>query len=156
MIVVTEEHGICVYESSHDARIKCLDKKKRNIGVQLLPFWQRVDNYEGPMSVRRLKGSASTNLNMEEFEKLRAEFIGAKFEENFWQLLRAWDLPFFRNLEEDHSSLFCSELIAAAYQALGLLCKCKPSNTFKPKDYSEKGKIRLLNAYFGPEIKVKY
>ena len=157
IVVVTKEHGLCVYESSHDARIRCLDRNRRTIGVQLLPFWKRIENYEGPISVRRLEGIEEDRLNMNAFNSLRKEFVGRAFEENFWQLLRAWNLPFFKNMKEYLSSIFCTELSAASYQVMGILCKCRPSNGFSPKEFSEKGSIELMQgAYLGPEIRIKF
>ena len=50
----------------------------------------------------------------------------------------AYDGWFGQN-EEDLSSLFCSELVAEAYQRMGLISdgkKALPSNEFTPKDFS--------------------
>jgi hypothetical protein len=38
--------------------------------------------------------------------------------------------------KEDLSSLFCSELVAEAYQKMGLLTEQLPSNEYIPKDFS--------------------
>ena len=59
--------------------------------------------------------------------QLLKELHGRKYEENMIQLsLAAVDfcedyLTFLENSKEDLSSLFCSELVAYAYQEVGLL-----------------------------------
>lgn len=45
-------------------------------------------------------------------------------------------LSLFQNKQEDLSSLFCSELVAAAYQRLNIFKSDRPSNTFTPDDFS--------------------
>ena len=51
----------------------------------------------------------------------------------------AYDGPLGHN-QEDLSSLFCSELVAEAYQRLGLLPKPPqglPSNEYTPRDFAK-------------------
>ncbi len=66
----------------------------------------------------------------------------------------AYDGPFGRNTE-DLSSLFCSELVAEAYQRLGLLSEAKPANEYTPADFSEKKELQLLAGTLGNEIIIK-
>jgi len=54
---------------------------------------------------------------------------GRPYKQDYWQLLRS---VYQANEQDDLSSLFCSQLIAAAYQALGLIPKDIPSNNFIP------------------------
>ena len=54
----------------------------------------------------------------------------------------AYDGPWGHN-EEDLSSLFCSELVAEAYQRVGLLSNKKPSNEYTPKDFTDGKKLSL-------------
>jgi len=67
-------------------------------------------------------------------------------------LKSAYDGPFGKN-EEDLSSLFCSELVAEAYQRLGLLTEGTPSNEFTPADFG--GDINLINADLSETIEVE-
>ena len=47
--------------------------------------------------------------------------------------------------DEKSRTYFCSELIAACYKYMGLLEKEKPSSTYIPKDFSDKGSINMIN-----------
>ena len=86
---------------------------------------------------------------------LRREVAGREYEQDTLELIKAaYDGPFGHN-EEDISSLFCSELVAEAYQRLGLLSEEKPSNEYTPADFSEKRDIALLAGSLGPEIVIK-
>ena len=66
-------------------------------------------------------------------------------------------LTFLENEEEDLSSLFCSELVAAAYKHMGVLNTTKPSSEFTPDDFtSARDSELVLN--FGrlePEVHVE-
>ncbi len=60
--------------------------------------------------------------------------------------------------EHDYESYFCSELVAAAYQSMGLLSKELPASDYWPRsfesDKDSKGRKRLkfqLNAKLGEE-----
>jgi hypothetical protein len=70
-------------------------------------------------------------------------------------MLSVYDGPLGRNRREDLSSLFCSELVAAAYQRMGLLPPDPPSNEYTPKDFCtrRRKRLRLLGqATLGPEV----
>ena len=54
-------------------------------------------------------------------------------------------LSLFQNTHEDLSSLFCSELVAAAYQRMGLIKNDRPSNTYTPDDFSSARDASILN-----------
>jgi hypothetical protein len=56
---------------------------------------------------------------------------------------------------EDLTSLFCSELVAEAYQRLGLLDESTPSNEFTPADFSEAEGLVLLKGQLGKETFLK-
>lgn len=80
-----------------------------------------------------------------ELMKFQREVQGRKYEKNFVQMaISAFDfkedyLGFLKNSEEDLSSIFCSELVAEAYQRMGLLGSKKNSNEYTPKDFSSEG-----------------
>jgi hypothetical protein len=61
---------------------------------------------------------------------------------------------------EDLSSLFCSELVAEAYQAMGLLPeypKGLPSNEYTPLDFSSHRNLKLLGGYaFKEELSISW
>ena len=66
----------------------------------------------------------------------------------------AYDGPLGHN-EEDLSSLFCSELVAEAYQRIGLLTSAMPSNEYTPKDFAERRGLKLEKGKLGEEISVE-
>ena len=108
---------------------------------------------------------------------MRSDLQGVPYEKSHLELiLSAIDidekyLTFLRNHAEDLSSIFCSELVAHAYQEIGLLgtvtCTCvvnvhvtilflsdksKFSNEFTPDDFStHKDTLTLLEGTLEPE-----
>ena len=128
-------------------------------GVQLVPLSERLRAYDGEVSIRHLRNHEITQQNHEDLMKLRKDLRNRPYEEDRIELLKAaWDGPLGKN-EEDISSLFCSELVAEAYQELGLLHrppKGLPSNEFTPKDFSEKKRLKLQKgATLSKEILIK-
>ena len=80
------------------------------------------------------------------------------FERNRLEFLRSvYDGPLGRIRREDPSSFFCSELVAEAYQRMGLLPDSPPANEYTPRDFSEQCKRPLalqMGAALGPEVLV--
>ena len=75
--------------------------------------------------------------------KLRKEWMGRSYEKSLVQMALSAIKPndsflsLFQNTEEDLSSLFCSELVAAAYQRMKLIKdNGRPSNSYTPDDFS--------------------
>jgi len=72
----------------------------------------------------------------------RKELWCKPYERSEAELLKAaWDGIGGASRGEDLSSLFCSELVAEAYQAMGLLPewpKGLPSNEYTPMDFSDR------------------
>ena len=70
---------------------------------------------------------------------------------------------FLKNEEEDLSSLFCSELVAAAYQRMGLLefdktsDNYKTSNEYTPDDFTSRRdeKLRLQRGRLEKEVYIE-
>ena len=65
-------------------------------------------------------------------------------------------LSFLRNDEEDLSSLFCSELVAEAYQRMGILDPERSSSEYTPDDFSSArdSALKLKSGRFEPEVYV--
>ena len=100
-------------------------------GVQLVPLSARIEAYDGAVGLRQLS-SCLSDLQLIHLAQLRHEMRGRPYESSKLELLRsAYDGPFGAN-EEDLSSVFCSELIAEAYQRMGLLDNALPANEFTP------------------------
>jgi len=149
MIVIDSNYDFpCLYESTHSDVIIDLDTKTITQGVQMVPFVDKVKLYPGSVGYRRLTNVAEHELHHDSFAKLKSSLRGKAFEDNVWQIVKSsYDGPFGAN-EEDLSTLFCSELIAASYQALGLLpgSKIKTSNEYTPSDFSSQSLALCKNA----------
>ncbi|MCG8427708.1 MAG: hypothetical protein MI754_10175 [Chromatiales bacterium] len=124
-------------------------------GVQLVLLSDRLRTYRGEASIRHLKGVSITNEKYKALMAFRKKMRNKPYEKSELELIRAaYDGPWGHN-EEDLSSIFCSELVAAAYQELGLLSKDLPANEFTPKDFTEEKSLKLIGrATLGKEIPV--
>lgn len=125
-------------------------------GVQVVPFRYKVfSGWYSRVAVRRLVGI--TDEEREDiYQKLllfRKQMEGKPYEKNYLELVLAafnidqdWlqSLPDYDNL----NSLFCSEMVAAAYQKMGVLDdKASPSD-FTPNDFSSVRQLKLLKGEF--------
>ncbi len=139
MIVIDRNYDFpCLYESTHSDKIVDLDTKKITQGVQMVSFEDKVKFYPGSIGYRRLTNIADHELNHDSFAQLKNSLQGKAFENSIWQIIKSkYDGPLGAN-REDLTSLFCSELIAASYQALGLLpaSEIRTSNEYTPSDFS--------------------
>ena len=152
MIYCIPEHNlVLLWESTTLSNIEDIDEKRAKKGVQLVPFSERLLKYNGEFAVRML----SKDLDSTQLQKLvefRTEVRGRDYEKSEIELVKsAYDGPFGKN-QEDLSSLFCSELVAEAYQRMGLLpeAKVKPSNEYTPSDFSSQANLNdlpLINGY---------
>ncbi|MDD7984471.1 YiiX/YebB-like N1pC/P60 family cysteine hydrolase [Lentisphaera marina] len=149
MVVRVQNPDIAlIYQATPSTAVKDFFLKKENPGVQINVLSHVIETYPGDISLRKLNVERTQEF-LDGLSAFRKEIQGRPFEESKWEIiLAAYDGPFGSNQEEDLSSLFCSELIAEAYQRMGLLlgdeAGGKLSNEFTPRDFSEKGKIELL------------
>jgi len=123
-------------------------------GVRMIELMEKINGYEGEISVRQLislskEQKQTMHAALTKFSKIVKD---KPYEKSISELIRsAYDGPLGENLE-DLSSIFCSELIAAAYQHAGLLPDCPPglpSNEYTPADFSRniillKGKFSII------------
>jgi len=86
-------------------------------GVQIAPLDNRIDDFEGKVAVRQIwpRLSKSANLKLCCFVR---EVHGRPFNVSKWTAARAFGRC---NAPHDGSSFFCSELVAEAFQRIGLL-----------------------------------
>lgn len=109
--------------------------------------------------------TAIRKLNVERTDEMRAALLrfyeeasGRPYKTSTLEMIRAMTrLPRLMNRKADTSSFFCSQLVAEAYQRMGLLPSDPPSNAYTPKDFStrRRGPLRLLRgATLGPEVLV--
>ncbi len=125
---------VLLWESTTLSKIKTVFGKVKQ-GVALRPLSMAIENFKGDVVIRKLA------FRLLESQKnvliaLRQEFKDKKYEESKWQLFKsAYDFIGGKN-KRDTSSLFCSELVAEAYQQMGLLASDVPSNEYTPADFA--------------------
>ncbi len=132
-----------------------VDSGKLTQGVQRVELSERLErcfakDYE--ISVRQLSQPLTDHM-LKALNDFRHEVSGRPYERHKIELIKsAYDLVLGAN-KEDLSSLFCSELLAEAYQRMGLLTEEKPSNEYTPKDFSQDKRLTLQQGYsLGSEI----
>jgi hypothetical protein len=143
------------WESTTLSDLKDAETGKLTKGVQRVELSERLERcfakgYE--ISVRPLNTSLTDDMLLA-LNKFRHEVRGRPYERGKIELLKsAWEGWLGEN-KEDLSSLFCSELVAEAYQRMGLLEEAPPSNEYTPKDFSQEKGLRLMRDYsLGNEI----
>lgn len=144
----------CLYESSHSDGLICLEQGVKVDGPQLVPLEEKILTYPGKVGYRRLINVEDSELDLVALESFRRDMLGRDFEQSIIQMFMA-NLPIISN-KQDLSSLFCSELIAAAYQEMLLLPPYtdRPSNHYTPADFS-KSCFRLLKGSLSEPFVIK-
>ena len=129
-------------------------------GVDVYPFTpESLASYRGMVAIRHLgfergalTGAMSGSLHM-----FMEEVKGRPYERRWMELLRAANW-FGHNDKEDLSTLFCSQLVAAAYQRMGVVSRAeRSSNAYIPGDFatnaSAKRAVKLQKgAYLSEEV----
>lgn len=149
----------CLYEATTDTSIPDLESGIARSGVQLVPLARRLDLYPGGVALRQLLDTALAPEDLAALHALRQRLMRRPYDDSRLELMgSAYDGPGGRN-EEDLSALFCSELLAESYQALGLIGSGpddKPSNEHTPADFSvEDENLQWRRGRLGPEIILK-
>lgn len=159
MIVCLEEYEfVTVWESTTSTGLRDLDTKRLHKGVQLTPLSSRVQGYKGDVAVRRLSGANFGGDRVQGLMRLRKRLRNTPYEQHALELINAaLDTPLHESTE-DLSSVFCSELVAEAYQELGLLPSGegqKPSNEYTPVDFSSQRTLSLIQGELTEEVYLK-
>ncbi len=150
---LNEWDAVMLWESTTLSDIKDIESGKERKGVQLIPLSERIRKYKGEVSIRLLEVERSSEM-LAELSLLRAEIKGRPYEQNLIELIRsAYDGLLGDNME-DLSSLFCSEMVAEAYQRMGLLTQEIPSNEYTPKDFSDQRELQLKRGALSGEIEI--
>jgi hypothetical protein len=161
MVVRVKEPDVALlYQTTPVCKAKDFFEGTLKNGVQVNVMSEAVNGYNGKVAVRHLS-VARTSEMLNALSRFRQEVKNRPYESHIIQMVKAvWDGP-LGDVEEDLSSLFCSELVAEAYQRMGLLpsneCGGRPCTEYTPKDFSsEGGNIELLlGAALGEEIVIK-
>ena len=114
---------------------------KHRDGVQISLLSNRLLSYKGTVSVRRLETNRDSDF-YNSLEDFRQQVKGRKYEQNIWELMGA-ALP-WRNTV-NLVTIFCSELVAAAWQRMKVLKDDKPSNEYTPADFGSGNICEDLN-----------
>ena len=153
---------LLVWEAStNKAGLVDVESGKVARGVELLPLRHKIfSGWYNRVAVRRLVDITDEQREQmyEKMLEIRKELQGRPYEKDTIELiLSAIDvqerfLSFLRNTHEDLSSLFCSELVAAAYQRMGLVGTEKLSNEYTPDDFSSERDLKLNFGRLEPEV----
>ncbi|WP_052384164.1 hypothetical protein [Litchfieldella xinjiangensis] len=136
-----------LFESTAQAGAVDIERREIVSGVQIVPLKQRIAAYPGEVAVRSLDQPPSAQ-RYAALLSLREELRGRPYERCSKQLFRsAYDGPIGTN-RCDLSSIFCSELVALAYQRMGYLGEEYPPNEYTPHDFSEAGGLVLKEGPF--------
>ena len=156
LIIESQKHDfLTMWESSNRKGIEDVEAGEHREGVRLVSFHDRVNTFQGEISVRKLLGGMLTDENLSSLIEFKNELSGRPYERNKFELIKASNGLALRNKNEDLSSLFCSELVAEAYQRLGLLSEEKPSNGYAPVDFShDRMKLLQRNFYLSEELEI--
>jgi hypothetical protein len=151
MIVRIEEWDtVMLWESTTLSNLKDAATGVERQGVQMVPLSERCKSYEGEIAVRPLCMTRTPDMT-QALQDLRREVKGRSYEESKIELVRSALGDVLGNQAEDLSSLFCSELVAEAYQRMGLLDPIIPSNSYTPADFAS-DHLCLLKGSFGKEL----
>lgn len=137
--------SVFCWESTTLSDLKDADTGKLTKGVQRVELSERLERcfskgYE--ISVRQLSKALSNDMVLA-LNSFRHEVSGRPYEKDKIELLKAAYDGIFGDNKEDLSSLFCSELVAEAYQKMGLLTEKMSSNEYIPKDFSTEKSLNL-------------
>ena len=152
VIRLPEYDYLALYESCGLGGLPDMMSGEPRRGVQLVPLSQRVRAYSGAIAVRRLEGVTLGQAERGALMALRRELRGRTYERSVTSLVRAAYDGLAGTNAEDLSSLFCSELVAEAYQRLGLLGAGVPSSEYTPGDFGAVSPLELLRGSLGHEI----
>ena len=161
MVVRVKEPDVALlYQSTPVSKAKDFFDGELKNGVQINVLSEAVNGYSGKVAIRHLRVDRTPEM-FDGLSRFRKKVKNRPYEEHIIQMVKAvWDGP-LGHVEEDLSSLFCSELVAEAYQSMGLLpaneSGGKPSTEYTPKNFSvEGGRLELLQgASLGEEIVIR-
>lgn len=128
----------------------CLLEATQTCGVDILN-WEYFVAIGCHLGVERI---AYRKLKIERTEELMMKFENfiKKVNGKAYGLSVKKFLPYYQKAEPgDENDFFCSELVASAYQAIGILPTNFGSNNYLPGIFSEERALKLKNAELGNE-----
>ena len=150
----TQLNMYTIWESTTLSNLPDIYTGKKTNGVQNVLLSKRIATYDGEISIRRLNKPLQSNMYPKLCKAYR-ELNNRPYEKSYANLLFAM----FEKVKgkEDLSTMFCSELVAEVYQAVGLLTEERPSDKYTPADFSEEFQDFDLELGYelGKEIRIK-
>lgn len=140
-----------LWESTTLSNMIDLNSGQKTEGVQRVFLRERVQSYPGEVAVRQLRVKRDFKM-LAALSQFRQEVQGKAYETDKVQLIKsAYDGLYGEN-SKDLNSIFCSELLAEAYQRMGLLDLSLPSNEYAPRDFASEANLNLLKGTLEPEL----
>lgn len=145
---------VVLWESTTLSKIPDIMFGRAVRGVQQVFLSARLATYEGRVGVRYLTAER-TPERLAALRQLRREFAGRPYEQDRLELARAaiGHIGPESIGEEDLTTLFCSELVAEAYQCMGLLGPDRPSNRYSPAHFA--GELPLVDGSLGTVAEIE-
>lgn len=127
--------GACAFESTKLS--ECIDVWSGSVirGVQVVRLADRIGAFSGRIAFRRLEPRLPGRA-VEQLGSYAARVHALPFNDSKWTAVRAFRR---KNPESSRGCFFCSELVAEAYQQVGLLPappEGLPSSNYIPADFS--------------------
>lgn len=163
VVHAVDQDAVFLWESTTLSNVADVETGTYRKGVQLVPLSDRLERYEGTVWVRHLAPALSAGQRAALWQ-FRREVAGRPYErkkvELFLSLFKDRGIGGCRR-QEDLSSLFCSELVAEAYQRMGLLPDVDqgglPSDRYTPDLFAEGHSPQLLAGHhLGAQLEVRY
>lgn len=123
-------------------------------GVEMYNFDDRIELLRtvSKVAIRQLSVQRTPEM-MDAIYRFIDEVQGRPFQKNRLSMVKAWS---GLNTEEDFSSLFCSELTAAAYKRMGLVRdSSKSSNNYMPSCWAGKGRTEDTRIPLKPSVRLE-
>jgi hypothetical protein len=148
---------VLLWEATLDTDLADVATHEAAPGVRLFDLEHWLRHYGGETAIRRLRVERTDAMRAALLEFYR-EARGRPYQRNRLEMLRAvYDGPLGRNRTDDDTSFFCSELVAEAFQRMGLLSDKPSASEYTPHDFSSERRRALpllLGATFDPEVLV--
>lgn len=134
VVKVNDGDIVLLFESTTLSKIKDFASGNLRRGVQLVSLSDRLAAYDGKLGVVFLMAKRTPEM-IRALGEFRAEMRDKPYEKHFLSLVKsAYDGLLGKN-KEDLTSVFCSELVAEAYQRMGVFSDEIPSSEFTPADF---------------------
>lgn len=145
VVRVSDGDMILLFESTTLSKTKDLLSGKLRRGVQLVSLSERLASYDGEVGVVFLT-AARTQEMLKSLNDFRAEMRDKPYEKHFLSLVKSAYDGCLGDNKEDLASVFCSELVAEAYQRMGILSNSIPSSEYTPADFDGNHKLPFINS----------